>query len=96
VVAVPLGQGRRNGPEYATAGSQQESANVMSILGLSEVSGAGGLAWAGNRVRVSATGESVRVSKFEGDFFSREIGNQIDPNTGEELIRIAAPGEYEQ
>jgi anaerobic selenocysteine-containing dehydrogenase len=92
VVGVPLGQGRRHGPEYATSGDPRASSNVLSILAASQIEGTGTLAWAANRVQVSATGESMRVAKFEGEFTSREIGNQIDNNPGEEIIRTTTPG----
>jgi anaerobic selenocysteine-containing dehydrogenase len=91
VVAVPLGQGRRNGPGYATGRDERESSNVMSVLEANRVEGTGALAWAGNRVRVSATGDGMRISKFEGDFAAREIGNQILNNPGEEVIRTVTP-----
>lgn len=92
VVGVPLGQGRRNGPEYATAGDERESSNVLGILAPSQVEGSAALAWASNRVQVTGTGESIRVVKFEGEFTSREIGNQIDNNPGEEVIKTTSPG----
>jgi molybdopterin-containing oxidoreductase family iron-sulfur binding subunit len=92
VVAVPLGQGRRHGPEYATAGDERNSSNVLSILAPRQVEGTGALAWAANRVQVSGTGESMRMAKFEGEFTSREIGNQIDNNPSEEIIKTTTPG----
>jgi anaerobic selenocysteine-containing dehydrogenase len=94
VVGVPLGQGKRHGPEYAIAGDERESSNVLSILGPSQVEDTGALAWASNRVNITSTGQSIRISKFEGEFTSREIGNQIDNNPGEEVIRTTTPGEY--
>jgi len=94
VVGIPLGQGRRNGPEYATAGDERESSNVLSILAASQVEGTGALAWASNRVQISATGQSMRLVKFEGEFTSREIGNQIDNNPAEEIIKTTSPGEH--
>lgn len=92
VVAVPLGQGRRNGPAYALTGEERESSNILGILDPALVNETGALAWAGNRVRLAATGESLRVSKFEGEFGAREIGNQIINNPGEEVIKTVAPG----
>ena len=92
VVAVPVGQGRRNGPGYAVSGEERESSNILGILNASLVNEAGALAWAGNRVRLSATGESLRISKFEGEYAAREIGNQIVNNPGEEIIKTVAPG----
>lgn len=92
VVAVPLGQGRRNGPDYATGRDERESSNVMSILEANQVGGTGALAWASSRVQITPTGEGMRVSKFEGDFAAREIGNQILNNPGEEVIKTVSPG----
>ncbi len=92
VVAVPMGQGRRNGPGYAVSGEERESSNILSILDAALVNETGALAWAGNRVRLEPTGESLRVSKFEGEFSAREIGNQIINNPGEEIIKTVAPG----
>ena len=76
---------------FTTGGDDRDSSNVLSILEGSMVDGTGALAWAGNRVKVSATGESIRISKFEGEFTSREIGNQIDNNPGEEVIKTTSP-----
>ena len=90
VVGVPLGQGRRNGPEFAIVGDDRESSNVLDILASTQVEGTGSLAWASNRVSITGTGQSIRVSKFEGDFASREIGNQIDNNPGEEVIKTTS------
>jgi anaerobic selenocysteine-containing dehydrogenase len=95
VVGVPLGQGRRNGPEYAIVGDQRESSNVLSILEPGQVEDTGALAWASNRVSITPTSQSIRISKFEGEFPSREIGNQIDNNPGEEVIRTTSPGEHQ-
>ena len=92
VVAVPLGQGRRNGPAYALTGEERESSNILGILDAALVNETGALAWAGNRVRLEPTGESLRVSKFEGEFGAREIGNQIINNPGEEIIKTVTPG----
>ena len=92
VVGVPLGQGRRHGPEYATGGDERASSNVLNILASSQVEGTGALAWADNRVQVSGNLGSIRMAKFEGEFTSREIGNQIDNNPGEEIIKTTPPG----
>jgi anaerobic selenocysteine-containing dehydrogenase len=93
VVGIPLGQGHKHGPEYATAGDDRDSSNVIDILSASRVEGTRSLAWAANKVSVSATGESIRVTKLEGEFESREIGNIIDNNPGEEVIKTTSPGE---
>ena len=86
-VSVPFGQGRRHGSEYATDRPGNESSNVMDILETTTVSGTGSLAWAGTRVRVSKTGESVSISKLEGDVRAVEIG--LTPS--EEIIKTIAP-----
>ena len=93
VVAVPLGQGRsKGGPRYAANEEERESSNILGILDAALVNETGALAWAGNRVRLEPTGESLRVSKLEGEFGAREIGNEIINNPGEEVIKTVAPG----
>jgi hypothetical protein len=94
VVAVPLGQGRIHGPTIPMYGDGQ-GANVISILEPVQVEGTGALAWASNRARISPTGQSLRIPKFEGDFTSREIGNQLDTNPGEEIIKTVTPNGQE-
>lgn len=94
VVGVPLGQGRTHGPAIPMYGEAQ-GANVISILEPTQVESAGALAWASNRARISSTGQSIRIPKFEGDFTSREIGNQINTDPGEELIKTVTPNGQE-
>ncbi len=60
----------------------------MDILETTTVNYTGSLAWAGTRVRVSKTGDSVSISKLEGDARSVEIG--ITP--AEDIIKTIAPG----
>ena len=86
-VSVPFGQGRKHGSDYATDRPGNESSNVMDILETTTVDGTGSLAWAGTRVRVTKTGESVSISKLEGNVRSVEIG--LLP--GEEIIKTIAP-----
>ena len=86
-VSVPFGQGRQHGSEYATDRPGWESANVMEVLEPRQVEGTGGLAWASTRVRISKTGDSVRVSKFEGTVRAVEVG--ILP--GERIIQTIDP-----
>ncbi len=74
VIAVPLGQGRRHGSEYASGRVGTESANVVDILAPDRVEGSGSLAWAGTKVTVSGTGNSMKISKFEGNVRAVEIG----------------------
>ena len=83
-VAVPLGQGRRVGSDYATGGDPRESSNVMDLLSANHTAENGALAWAGHRARVVPTGESLKVAKFEGIFPAREVG--LTP--GEEIIKV--------
>ena len=86
-ISVPFGQGRKHGSDYATDRPGNESSNVMDILETTTVDGTGSLAWAGTRVRVTKTGESVSISKLEGNVRSVEIG--LLP--GEEIIKTIAP-----
>ena len=74
MIAVPLGQGRRHGSEYASGRVGTESANVVDILAPDRVEGSGSLAWAGTKVTVSGTGNSMKISKFEGNVRAVEIG----------------------
>ncbi len=89
VLSMPMGHGRSSGPDTATDRPASESQNVMDILSPRQVDGTGALAWAGTRVRVSRTGESIKVSKFEGIVRAVEIG--ILP--GERIIQTVTPGE---
>ena len=87
VVAVPLGQGRRSGSSYASDRPGTESSNVIDIVEPNKVAGTGSLAWAGTRVRLTSTGASRRVSKFEGAF-SQDRGRAVEIGTteGERII----------
>ena len=87
VISVPFGQGRQYGSNYATSGNGNESSNVMDILETTQVDGTGSLAWAGTRVRVSKTGESISISKLEGDARAVEIG--LSP--AEDIIKTITP-----
>ena len=84
VVAVPLGQGRRVGSGYATSGDARESSNVLDLLSADHRTENGSLAWAGHKASVTATGESMKVSKFEGIFPARMIGH----TAGEAVIIV--------
>ena len=88
VVGVPFGGGRRHGSAWATDRPATESSNVAEILEPTRVAGPQSLAWAGTRVRISPTGESVNVSKLEGDARAVEVG--LSP--AEEIIKTIAPG----
>ncbi|MDA0263557.1 MAG: molybdopterin-dependent oxidoreductase [Chloroflexi bacterium] len=90
VIGVPFGQGRRHGSDYATDRPGSESSNVMDILETTQVKDTGSLAWAGTRVRVSKTGESVSISKLEGDTRAVEIGH----TPAEEIIKTIAPEDH--
>ena len=87
VISIPFGQGRQYGSDYATGGNGNESSNVMDILETTQVKDTGSLAWAGTRVRVSKTGESISISKLEGDERAVEIG--LSP--AEDIIKTIAP-----
>ena len=93
IVGGPLGQGHKHGPDYATVGDDRDSSNVIDILSAVRVDGTRSMAWASNRVQVQNTGDSVRVTKLEGEYESREIGNIIDNNPGEEIIKTTTPGQ---
>ena len=88
-VSVPLGQGRRQGSEFATARPGNESANIMDILEPNQVDGTGALAWNNTWVRVTKTGDSVKVAKLEGTVRAVEVG--IMPS--ERIIHTITPEE---
>ncbi len=89
VVGIPFGGGRRYGSPWATDRPATESSNVAEILEPTRVAGPQTLAWAGTRVRISRTDESVNVSKFEGSARAVEVG--LSP--AEEIIKTIRPGE---
>ena len=90
VVGVPFGGGRRHGSPWATDRPATESSNVAEILEPTRVAGPLSLAWAGTRVRISGTGESVNISKLEGNARAVEVGL----SAAEEIIKTIAPGNY--
>ena len=90
VVGVPFGGGRIHGSPYATDRPASESSNVIDIIEPTRVAGPESLAWSGTRVRISRTGESVNVSKLEGNVRSVEVGL----SAAEEIIKTVAPGNY--
>ena len=73
IAAVPMGGGRQAGSEFATGRDSRESGNVVSILSVS-ANDSGGVTWSGNRCNIGATGDSMAVSKMEGGYTSREVG----------------------
>ena len=87
VVSIPFGGGRRYGSPYASDRPATESSNVAEILEPTRVSGPETLAWAGTRVLISPTGESVNVSKFEGS--TRAVEVALSP--AEEIIKTVGP-----
>ena len=87
VVSVPFGGGRRHGSAWATDRPGTESSNVTEILEPTRVAGPETLAWAGTKVIISRTGESVNISKLEGNARAVEIG--LSP--AEEIIKTIAP-----
>ncbi len=73
IAAVPMGGGRTAGSEFATGRDSRESSNVVSILAVAG-NDAGGVTWSGNRCAITPTGDSMAVSKMEGGYTSREVG----------------------
>ncbi len=89
VISVPFGQGREFGSDIATGRPEGESSNLMAIIEPSQVDDTGALAWANTTVAVSATGRSVKVSKFEGAYRAVEVGT----SAAEQIIKTITPGE---
>ena len=87
VVGVPFGGGRRHVSPWATDRPGTESSNVAEILEPTRVAGPGSLAWAGTRVRIAPTGESVMLSKLEGTTRAVEVGL----SAAEEIIKTVGP-----
>jgi anaerobic selenocysteine-containing dehydrogenase len=87
IVAVPFGGGRRYGSDWATDRPGTESSNLAEILEPTKVAGTDTLAWASTQVVISPTGDSVNISKLEGNARSVEIG--LSP--AEEIIKTIAP-----
>ena len=73
IAAVPMGGGRAAGSEFATGRDSRESSNVVSILAVAG-NDSGGVTWSGNRCSIRPTGDSMAVSKLEGGYTTREIG----------------------
>ena len=74
IVGVPVGQGHLPGIEYATRDGEMRGGNIISLLSPQTDAGSGALAWAATRVRITPTGQNVRVSKFEGIVTAFPIG----------------------
>ena len=74
-VSVPFGQGHRDGGRYSSG----RGASVISILDAIHDKDTGSLAWAANKVSIRATGDWVRVPKFENTVseFPRDEHNHI-------------------
>ena len=62
VVSIPVGQSNTSGIQYAKDRGQ----NLLARLPLKTDPETGALAWASNRVRITSTGRSTKLSKFEG------------------------------
>jgi len=60
-IGIPIGQGHRDGGRYSAG----RGANILSILDPKLDSENGSLAWAATRANITATGEWIRVPKFE-------------------------------
>ena len=88
IVSVPFGGGRRHGSPWATDRPATESSNVAEILEPTRVAGPQSWAWAGTKVTITRTGDSVNLSKLEGNARSVEVG--LSP--AEEIIKTVAPG----
>ena len=74
-VSVPFGQGHRDAGRYASG----RGSNVLAILDAVHDEGTGSLAWSANKVSIRATGDWVRVPKFENTVseFPRDEHNHI-------------------
>ena len=83
VISIPTGQGHTEYGDYEVGDDLNRSlvgkdrgANVLDVLSSVKDKDTGALAWAATRVKISKTGNWVRLSKFEGTvppMFSDEI-----------------------
>jgi anaerobic selenocysteine-containing dehydrogenase len=83
VISIPTGQGHTDYGNYEVGDDLNRSlvgkgrgANVLDVLSSVKDKETGALAWAATRVKISKTGNWVRLSKFEGTvppMFSEEI-----------------------
>ena len=83
VISIPTGQGHTEYGDYEVGDDLNRSlvgknrgANVLDVLSSMKDKDTGALAWAATRVKISKTGNWVRLSKFEGTvppMFSEEI-----------------------
>jgi anaerobic selenocysteine-containing dehydrogenase len=71
VVAMPIGQGHSSFGRYA----EGRGANPLQIVSAQTDAGAGDLAWAATRVKVTNTGERSQIVRTAGE--SRTLGRQI-------------------
>jgi molybdopterin-containing oxidoreductase family iron-sulfur binding subunit len=71
VVAMPIGQGHSSFGRYAG----NRGANPLQIVATQTDAGAGDLAWAATRVKVTNTGERSQIVRTAGE--SRTLGRQI-------------------
>lgn len=75
VLGVPVGQGHRDGGRYASG----RGSNILSVLDPKLDSEVNSLAWAATKVNITASGEWIRVPKFENTVpeFPRDEHNHI-------------------
>jgi anaerobic selenocysteine-containing dehydrogenase len=62
IVGIPAGQGHRHYTRYA----EGRGVNPLEIVAPMTDSETGALAWAATRVKLTKTGQSIRLSRFEG------------------------------
>ena len=84
VVAMPIGQGHSHYGRYA----KDRGANPMQILAPQVDDMSGALAWSSTRVKITRTGERVKLIKTSG--VSRTLGRQI--LAGEDKPAHGKPG----
>ena len=89
VVAIPTGQGHTDYGNFKVGDDLNKSlvgkdrgANVLDVLSPMKDKDTGALAWAATKVRISKTGNWVRLSKFEGT---------VAPQFDEHVIPLAGP-----
>jgi len=79
VVGIPMGRGHTASGRYA----KDFGSNVRKLLSISEVEGTGAQAWGVSKVKISGTGQRLRLPRMEGGITGMQLeGTHIIQVTG--------------
>ena len=79
ILGIPVGQGHKAFGRYA----EGRGANPLSVLAPLTDQETGALAWGATRVRMSPTGERIRIPKFEGSVLPIDYSGSVAQITRE-------------